>query len=160
MKNKFVILLFAVFFGLVSPLILTESVISNLNDVRREFVLTEKNTTETIQIETSKWNKLLDKKEIFYKNNFYDVKKIVQNGQKTTLTLVKDGFENVVKVSMNKKSSKKEKITKQSSQYANYDVFINEKNLFTQNKIVSISNKISSILFNSPLFRLKKPPIS
>lgn len=160
LKNKYIILLFALFFGLVSPLLLTESMISNFNEVRRNYILLEKKTTETIQIETSKWNKLTDKKEIFYKNDFYDIKKVVQNNNKTTLILVKDSFENVVKLSLNKKSSKKEKNSKQYSQYADFKVLINKKHAFLKNKIVFISSKISLILFKSPLSKLNKPPIS
>ena len=160
MKNKGVILLFAFFFGLVSPLLLTESVISNLNDIRRNYILSQKQTIKTIQVETLKWNKLTDKKEIFYQNDFYDVKKVVQNNHKTTLTLVKDSFENFIKLSTNKKASKKEKSIKQSSQYASFDVLTNQKNFFISIQVKSISNEISSNFNSSYLFKLKKPPIS
>ena len=134
--------------------------ISNLNTIRRNYILSQKQSIKTIQIETLKWNKLIDKKEIFYKNDFYDVKKVVQNNHKTTLTLVKDSFENVIKLTMNKNASKKDKSIKQNSQYASFDVLKKQKNFFIQIQVDSISNEISSNFNSSYIFRLKKPPIS
>ena len=160
MKNKIFIVVFAVLFGIVSPLLLTESFIENCNNLRRNYIVAEKQSSETIEIATKQWNKLYNKKEIFYKNDYYDIKNVVHNKGITTAILIKDRFEKIVKISINQKASKKEKTKKNSTFFAKYEILKSTKNALFKKPKDSISNEIVLFWENSFLFFSHKPPIT
>lgn len=160
LNQKIIILLFAIFFGIVSPLLLTESFIENFNNLRRNYLLVEKQNTENIEITTIEWNSIRNKKEIFFNNQYYDVQKVTQNKYLTLLTVVKDSFENVIKNSLNNNSSKKEKNKRQITFLAQYEILSNKKKCFFVTNQRIISNSILLFKYNSFLFSFTKPPIS
>ena len=160
LHRKLFIVLFSIFFGIVSPLLLTESCIENFNNLRRSYLLNEKNNTTTITVPNAHWNFTVNKKELFYKNSYYDVQKVIQHKNQTVLIIVKDSFENVIKNWLTKNASKKEKSKRPITFFAEYKI-LNQNPLLHFDFIhPEISNNISLIQYNSYLFFETKPPIS
>lgn len=122
-------------------------------------LLTEKENTKTIEIDSKIWvlNNNID--EIFYENEYYDVQKTTQKGNKTTLTLVKDNFENVIKNSLGKKSSKKDKNKQQINLFPDSGHESDTHNFLTNSKQIAISTIVLLCNYNSSIFSFTKPPI-
>ena len=159
LKRKIIVLLFAVFFGIISPLLLTDSIIENLNNLRRSYLLSKNQSSKTIEIATNKWNALSDKQEIFYNNQYYDVQKVVQNKTQTIVTIVQDDFESLVKNSLTKNSKQKTKNKKPNTFLADYCIKSSiEKEVFSY-KSALISQFLSYSTYNTFLFFNTKPPI-
>ena len=159
MKNKVVILLFALFFGIMSPLLLTDSIIESANNVRREFLLSKKQNTKTIEITTVAWNALQNQQEIYFNNHYYDVQKVIQNKLKTRVTIVQDNIEGLVKNSLTKNANQKIKNKKPTTLFADYSVEILPKKKYFRLTSVAISNFISYTQYHSFVFFNIKPPI-
>lgn len=159
MKNKIVLILFSTFFAIVTPLLQTESFIENLNNLRRTYLQCKKQNTNTITVSIDYWNALSDKKELQLKNSYYDIQKVVQNNDKIILTVVKDDFENVIKMSLNQKSSKK---IKQSKQHTFFATNVRAQNVnFAPNFIKKdkIKGNINFLVSCGFPYQEKKPPI-
>ena len=159
MKNKVVILLFALFFGIMSPLLLTDSIIESLNNVRREFLLSKKQNTKTIEITTVAWNALQNQQEIYFNNHYYDVQKVIQNKLKTRITIVQDNIEGLVKNSLTKNANQKIKNKKPTTLFADYNIeYLIQKEYFSL-KYSIISSYITFSKYYSFVFLNTKPPI-
>ena len=160
MKSKIGILLFALFFGIVSPLLQTESFIENLNILRRSYILSEKQNTETILVSTAVWNRTSNKKELFFNNQYYDVKEnSAQKNNLVKITIVKDGFENVVKNSLQNNSSKRVKSKIAFSVYTTFKIINNVGFLFTNTVKNVISKFVTPQHYALFVYRQIKPPI-
>ena len=160
MKAKISILLFALFFGIVSPLLQTESFIENLNILRRSYVLAEKQNTETIFISAAAWNKTDNKNELFFNNQYYDVKNsTTQNNNFVKITIVKDGFENVIKNSLQNSGSKRVKSKIAFSVYTTFEI-VNKITCLFKSTIQNVISKFVRKLHCDPFVYLQiKPPI-
>ena len=159
LKNKVVILLFALFFGIMSPLLLTDSIIESANNLRREYLLSKKQNTKTIEITNVSWNALQNKQEIYFNNNYYDVQKVIQNKLKTRVTIIQDNLEGLIKNCLAKNTNQKIKNKKPITLFADYNIeFFIQKEYFSV-KYSIISSFITSSKYYSFIFLNTKPPI-
>ena len=160
MKHKVLILIFALFFGVVSPLLQTESFIENLNNIRRSYLLSEKRNTETIVLRTNKWNAIADKKELFFNNHYYDVKKIERSkNNQVTVTIIKDRFENIIKNSLPQAEPKKIKTKMMGFAYAFFEALNCNLSFFSITNKNRITCFVVAEQYQSFVHNITKPPI-
>ena len=143
----------------MSPLLLTDSIIESVNNVRREFLLSQKQNTFTIEIASNSWNGLKNKQEIYFNNHYFDVQKVIQNKFKTRVTIVQDNIEGLIKNSLTKNANQKIKNKKPTTLFADYSVEILLNKKYFRIISATISSFISFTQYNSFLFLNIKPPI-
>ncbi len=130
--------------------------------IRNEYIIKHSTSNIILNFKESRWNSFQNKKEIFYNNKFYDVKKVSKINNVVYACVIEDDFEKNIKdyfhfiAKKNKKESKyslKLKISfyiilKQTAQIPL--LFFEIKNMFNYFLLKKYSN------YNYPL---TKPPI-
>lgn len=120
-SRKTIILSIAILYGLLSFLLLSETFIMHLLEVKRDFHIKQSQNLKEITFLKEEWNKLANKKEFKLAGAYYDVKKIKSGSKKVQVLVVKDEYENAIKY-ISKNISPKNKKSKALKNKNTYDV--------------------------------------
>lgn len=96
-SRKIAILSVAIIYGLLSFLLFSETLITQLIELRKAYYVSESQNFEHFEFNMSTWKKLQDKKEFIYKGDYYDIKKTSITGNSVSVTVIKDEYENILK---------------------------------------------------------------
>jgi hypothetical protein len=87
-KRYFILFIFTIFSILFSDYIF------EIQEIRKDFIaLSKKLEKEDLVVSKSSWNSFLDKKEIFYNNNYYDISSYKIVNDKVHIKVFHDTFE-------------------------------------------------------------------
>ncbi|NJM79768.1 MAG: hypothetical protein HC854_09355 [Flavobacterium sp.] len=106
-----------------------------------------------------------NKREIVYKNTYFDIKKIIDNKNEVIIFAIEDSYENILKFVQKTLSKKSKKETEKNNPKNKrtidlyYTIYTNPKTHFNFIKVFIPIAKFQPFLYSASLKPILKPPI-